>query len=207
MRKTIYVNFALSLLLVGCNSETKKPTHEVKPSDETVIEEIADVPTSLPKREPTKDVVLSVEGEDSTITMNLVEGSGALYSLYIDPERYTFENGEKEDKLTPIAKTPTDYPEVHMTFLYLEDQTPENVKEDVKQEYRMPLEEKTISAPVHALSLQGTAGEKSDSEVVTIYIIEVKGGILLIKENYFLEAQEGHGARFEQMLETLEVRK
>ncbi|PID15708.1 hypothetical protein CSV63_07990 [Sporosarcina sp. P34] len=206
MRKTIYVSFALSLLLVGCNSETEKPTKEVKPSGEKAIEEIAEVPTSLPEREPTKDVVLSVEGEDSTITMNLVEGSRALYSLYIDPERYTFENGENEDKLTPIAKTPTDYPEVYMTFLYIENQNPESVKEEMKQQYKMSLEEQTISTPVHALSLHGTTGQKSDSEVVTIYIMEVERGTLLIKENYFLEAQEGHGARFEQMLKTLEVR-
>ena len=79
--------------------------------------------------------------------------------------------------------------------------------EDMEQEYTMPIEEKTISAPVNALSLHGTSGDESDSEVVTIYMMEVNDGTLLIKENYFLEAQEGHGARFEQMLETLEVRK
>lgn len=207
MQKNLYASFAMSLLLVGCNSEAEKPTKEVKPSAETPVEEIAEVPTALPEREPTMDVVLSVEGEDSTITMDLVEGSDAMYSLYIDPEHYTFETGEKEDKLTPIAEMPTDYPEVNMTFLYVEDQTPESVKENMKQEYRMPLEEKTISAPVNALLLHGTAGEESDSEVVTIYMMEVDGGTLLIQENYFLEAQEGHGARFEQMLETLEVRK
>lgn len=207
MRKTMYASFAMSLLLVGCNSEAEKPTNEVTPSAEAPVEEITEVPSALPEREPTMDVVLSVEGEDSTITMDLVEGSDAMYSLYIDPERYTFETGEKEDKLTPITEMSTDYPEVNMTFLYVEDQTPESVKENMKQEYRMPLEEKTISAPVNALLLHGTAGEESDSEVVTIYMMEVDGGTLLIKENYFLEAQEGHGARFEQMLETLEVRK
>ena len=130
-----------------------------------------------------------------------------MYSMYIDTERYTFETGEKEDKLMPIDEVPEGYPEVNMTFLYVEDQTPESVKEDMEQEYSMPLEENIISAPVNALSLHGTSGEESDSEVVTIYMMEVDGGTLLIKANYFLEAQEGHGARFEQMLETLEVRK
>ncbi|ARJ37795.1 hypothetical protein SporoP8_02185 [Sporosarcina ureae] len=207
MQKIIYASFAMSLLLVGCNSEAEKPTKEVKPSAETPVDTAPEIPTALPDREPTMDVVLSVEGEDSTITMDLVEGSNAVYSLYIDPAYYTFENGEKEDKLSPIVAIPTDYPEVNMTFLYVEDQTPESVKEDMKQEYSMPLEEKTISTPVNALSLHGTAGKEPDSEVVTIYMMEVDGGTLLIKENYFLEAQEGHGARFEQMLETLEVRK
>ncbi|PID21392.1 hypothetical protein CSV61_09190 [Sporosarcina sp. P3] len=207
MRTMIYASFAISLLLAGCNSVTEEPADEVKPPVETPAEETTDETTTLPERGSTMDVVVSVEGEDSTITMDLVEGSDALYSMYIDSERYTFETGEKEDKLTPIDEVPEGYPEVNMTFLYVENQTPENVKEDMEQEYNMPLEEKSISAPVNALSLHGTSGEQSDSEVVTIYMMEVDGGTLLITENYFLEAQEGHGARFEQMLETLEVRK
>ncbi|PIC57903.1 hypothetical protein CSV80_06220 [Sporosarcina sp. P12(2017)] len=207
MRTMIYASFAMSLLLVGCNSATDTPTEEVKPPAETPIEETPEDTTTLPERESTMDVVLSVEGQDSTITMDLVEGSDAMYSLYIDPQRYTFETSEKEDKLMPINEVPEGYPEVNMTFLYVENQTPESVKEDMEQEYSMPLEEKSITAPINALSLHGTSGEESDSEVVTIYMMEVDGGTLLIKENYFLEAQEGHGARFEQMLETLEVRK
>jgi len=120
---------------------------------------------------------------------------------------YTFETGEKEDKLIPIDEVPEGYPEVNMTFLYVKNQTPESVMEDMEQEYTMPLEEKPISVPINALSLHGTSGEESYSEVVTLYMIEVDDGTLLITEKYFLEAQEGHGARFEQMLETLEVRK
>ncbi|PIC98830.1 hypothetical protein [Sporosarcina sp. P29] len=207
MRTMIYASFAMSLLLVGCNPATEKPTEEVKSPAETPVEEIPEETATLPEREPTMDVVLPVEGEDSTITMDLVEGSDAMYSLYIDSERYTFETGEKEDKLMPIDEVPKGYPEVNMTFLYVKDQTPESVMEDMEQEYTMPLEEKSITAPINAISLHGTSGEESDSEVVTIYMMEVDGGTLLIKENYFLEAQEGHGARFEQMLETLEVRK
>ena len=116
MRTIIYASFAMSLLLVGCNSATEKPTNEVKPTVETPVEETPEETTTLPERESTMDVVLSVEGEDSTITMDLVEGSDATYSLYIDPERYTFETGEKEDKLMPIDEVPKGYPEVNMTF-------------------------------------------------------------------------------------------
>ncbi|PIC75907.1 hypothetical protein CSV74_14115 [Sporosarcina sp. P19] len=207
MRTMIYASLAMSLLLVSCNSTTEKPTEEIKSPAETPVEETSEETTTLPDRESTMDVVVSVEGEDSTITMDLVEGRDALYSMYIDSERYTFKIGEKEDKLMPLDEMPESYPEVNMTFLYVENQTPESVKEDMEQEYNMQFEEKLISAPVNALSLHGTSGEESDSEVVTIYMMEVDGGTLLIKENYFLEAQEGHGARFEQMLETLEVRK
>ena len=54
--------------LVGCNSATEKPTEEVKPPAEKPVEEIPEETATLPEREPTMDVVLSVEGEDSTIT-------------------------------------------------------------------------------------------------------------------------------------------
>lgn len=207
MRKIFYACFAASLLLVGCNEATEKPPEEVKPPAETPIDEVPEETATLPERESTMEIVQSVEGEESTVTMNLVEGNDALYSLYIDPERYIFTTAEKEDKLTPIDELPEGYPEVNLTFLYVNNQTPESVMEDMKQEYLMPLEENTVAAPMNALTLHGTNGEQPDSEVVTIYMIEALEGTLLITEKYFLEAQEGHGARFEQMLETIEIRK
>lgn len=205
MRKIIYTGIAASLLLVGCN-KADPPGNEVIPPAEMPEESPEETP-ALPEREPTKDIVQSVEGEETTVTMDLVEGSDGMYSLYIDPSRYTFATDEKEDRLMPVDEMPDGYPDVSMTFLFVDNQTPESVAEDMKQEYSLPLEEQTIASPVNALSLHGTSGEDPDSEVVTLYLIESGSGTLLITETYFLEAQEGHGARFEQMLETLEVRQ
>ncbi|WP_155961292.1 hypothetical protein [Sporosarcina sp. P33] len=205
MHKMLVASFAASLLIAGCSTSGSEPAEPEVPQEETPSKTAPDESKTLSDREPTKEVTFSVEGEETAVTMELAEGSDSRYSLYIDPERYQFEKGDKEDLLTPIISPPDDYPEVNMSFIYVENQTPENVKEDMKQEYSLPLEEKTVSSPVHGLALHGTSGAESDSEVVTMYLIEAGDGTLLITEKYFLEAQEGHGARFEQMLETLEV--
>ncbi len=207
MRKILYVSFAASLLLVGCNSATEPAGEVTPPPTETPVEEVPEETATLPEREPTMEVVQSLEGEESTVMMELVEGNESLYSLYIDPGHYVFETNDKEDILKPIENVPEGYPEVSMSFILVDNQTPDSVKQDMQQEYSMPLNEKNIKSPVNALSLHGTSGEDPDSEVVTLYMVEVDQGTLLITEKYFLEAQEGHGARFEQMLETLEVRK
>lgn len=206
MRRILYASFAASLL-VGCNAATEPAGEVTPPPTDTQAEEVPEETATLPEREPTMEVVQSIEGEESTVLMELVEGSDALYSLYIDPSYYVFEMDDKEDILKPIENVPDGYPEVSLSFIHVPNQTPDSVKDDMQQEYRLPLEEKNIQSPVNALSLHGTSGEDPDSEVVTLYMVEVDEGTLLITEKYFLEAQEGHGARFEQMLDTLEVRK
>ncbi|AXH99290.1 hypothetical protein DV702_05765 [Sporosarcina sp. PTS2304] len=201
MRKVLYSSAMIALLVAGCNTPEKTEDVDVEaPLEVPTQEETPDV-----NREPTKEIVQSVEGQDETIQMDLVVGKESAYSLYIDKERYTFETDEDRDVLTPTLDIPEGYPEVNMEFLLVDDKTPEEVKEDLKKEYLFTLDEEQVTTPVPALSLRGKEGEKPDSSVVTIYLVEAGSGTLLITENSFLEAQEGHGARFYQMLETLEL--
>ena len=207
MRKLLYASFAASLLLVGCNAATEPAGEVPPPPTETPVKEVPEETATLPEREPMMEVVQSIEGEETTVMMELVEGSNSVYSLYIDPNYYVFETDDREDIVKPIENVPDGYPEVSLSFIHVPNQSPDSVKDDMQQEYSIPLDDKNIQSPVNALSLHGTSGQESDSEVLTLYMVEVDKGTLLITEKYFLEAQEGHGARFEQMLETLEVRK
>lgn len=207
MRKEVFTVIAASLLLVGCMSNTTEEQPENSAKEPVETSEKQPKPSAEIDREPSKEFVQSVEGQDEVIQMNLVKGQDSLYSMYVDQERYQFGEAGEKDVLTPTVPVPTGYPEVKMEILYIEDRNPDGVKQDFEKEYAFPLEEQAVTSPVDALSFHGTSGTEPDSEVVTIYLLDAFGGTLFIEERYFLEAQEGHGARFEQMLETLELNK
>lgn len=200
MRKIAYAS-AISLLLVGCNV--------AEPKEDIDVEAPLEVPTqpevSIIDRPATKDIVQSIEGQEVTTPMELVEGSDARYSLYVDKELYTFETARDKDLLTTRDAAPDSYPETTLQFLFIKSKKPEALVNDLKMEYMIAMEEQRVTSPVDAISLHGTAGNEPTSEVVTLYLLEMEMGTLLITEKCFLEAQEGHGARFEQMLATLEL--
>lgn len=205
MRKVLYSGVIASILLVSCDS-----TNQADPPKETMEETPSgSSATAAPtERKPTKDVVFSVEGQDETIKMDLMEGRESLYSFYVDKERYQFERLENFDVLTPVEPLPDSYPEVKMEIRYIHNQSPDKVKEEVKKDLSFTVEEETVTSPVQATSLHGTSGIEPDSQVFMAYLMDAgEAGTLLITEAYSLEAQEGHGARFFQMLETLEIQQ
>ncbi|WP_301110046.1 hypothetical protein [Sporosarcina sp.] len=199
MRKIIYTVFTASLLLAGCVSTAT--------DQQPVVRQKEQIESASPKinRQPSMELVQSVEGEEEVVTMDLVIGHNSLYSMYIDAERYQLDEEDKKDVLSPVVSVPDGYPEVKMEILYIEERNPDRVKNDFEKEYDFSLEEEQVTEPVNSISLHGTSGTTPDSVVVTIYLLDAFGGTLLIKETYFLEAQEGHGARFEQILKTLEL--
>lgn len=63
-----------------------------------------------------------------------------------------------------------------------------------------------MTEPIEGYWLHGTTGSEWNSKVVTAYVISNGNeGSFVITENYFLEAAEGHGARFHHMLESFEI--
>ncbi|PIC64596.1 hypothetical protein CSV79_05485 [Sporosarcina sp. P13] len=206
MRDVLYTSVAVAFLLVGCSSPEKTEDPDVDAPVEVPTEHKAETPVTTPiDRKPTKEIIHSVEGQDETIKTDLVKGHDSLYSLYIDKERYIFETSEDKDVLRPVVDGPKGYPEVKMEFLMIDDKKTEEVKEDLKKDSIYAMEEEYVTSPVAAISLHGKEGVTPESEVTTMYLLEAGAGTLLITETYFLEAQEGHGARFLQMLETLEL--
>ena len=65
-----------------------------------------------------------------------------------------------------------------------------------------------MTEPVEGYQLHGiqNGGQKWDDEVVHAYVISNgKEGSFVITERYFLEAAEGHGARFYAMLQEFQI--
>jgi len=122
----------------------------------------------------------------------------------VDEERYDFVALESGDKIVP-KDFPSDLPEVSMQISQDTDAAPEAVvarlKEDLGSKYKIVKDIETVEKPLAAIRLKALTGYEGDDAVVEYYLVDnTQGGTFIITLKYFVEAEEGHGARFEQML-------
>jgi len=159
---------------------------------------------------PEKVITQSIEGQDEKTDVNLNEGADAEYIIYVDETRYKMISGDKADVITTIEPFPEKYPEVTMEIKQVADQKPEALVKKFEAELKKDFPElravETVTEPVEGFLLHGLNGSDWDAKVVHAYVISNgKDGSYIITENYFLEAAEGHGARFHHMLESFEI--
>jgi len=155
---------------------------------------------------PEKVIVQEIEGEKERTEVQLNEGSHAEYVMYIDESRYTMKRGEDADVITTIEPLPDHYPEVSMEIRQIDSVSPDqyvlDMTEELKQEFPDLQGPEFVTEPVEGYQLHGiSSGQDWDSPVIHVYIISNgKSGSFVITQRYFLEAAEGHGARFNEML-------
>ena len=159
---------------------------------------------------PEKEITQSIEGQDEETDVNLNEGTNSEYIIYVDETRYKMINGEEADIITTIDPLPEKYPEVTMEIKQVPTEKPEDLVGKIEAELKKDFPElravESVTEPVEGYWLHGTTGSEWDSKVVTAYVISNgKDGSYVITENYFLEAAEGHGARFHHMLDSFEI--
>ncbi len=159
---------------------------------------------------PEKEIIQSIEGQDEKTDVTLNEGTNSEYVIYIDETRYKMSNDKDADIITTIEPLPAQYPEVTMEIKQVADERPEDLVKKIEAELKKDFPElravETVTEPVKGFWLHGAAGNDAKSKIVTAYVISNgKEGSFIITENYFLEAAEGHGARFHHMLESFEI--
>lgn len=159
---------------------------------------------------PEKELIQSIEGQDEETEVQLYEGTNSEYVIYVDEERYTMIKGEESDLITTKDPLPENYPDVSLEIKQVPDIKPEVLVEQYQDELKKDFPElrtiEEVTEPVTGFLLHGINGNQSDSVVVHAYVISNgKEGSFIITEYYFLEAAEGHGARFHRMLETFEI--
>jgi hypothetical protein len=154
--------------------------------------------------EPEKEIVQSIEGMEEEGTVNLNEGTESEYVIYVDEERYTFTKSEGKDQITAI-NIPDNYPYVGMDIEQFKDKEPQVILEELRGEWQD--ESFDISSiaqvdyPLEAISFRVKKGNNPDSEIIKYFAISNgKNGSFVFTQYFFLEAEEGHGARLSQML-------
>lgn len=154
---------------------------------------------------PEKKITQQLEGIESESEVTLKESS-AGYTLYIDASYFNLETTEGKEKITPKNKSEnTSLPEVYMEIWQVTDKNPSQLlselESELKTSYKNVTNKNKIDSPLQALNLRANTGVKWNDKVVAYYLVDNKqGGSFVIKQQYFLEAEEGMGARFDNML-------
>lgn len=157
--------------------------------------------------EPEKTVTEQIEGIESENDVSLHEGQ-AGYVIYFDKEMYSMIDVEGKDRIIFNEELPEIYPEVYMEISQL-NENPNRLAMDMydqlKEQYPTVLDVNEVEWPIESFvvhAVGGTGGYEWDDPVVRYYFFSnEKEGSFVVKQTYFLEAEEGHGARFEHMLE------
>lgn len=155
--------------------------------------------------EPEKKVIEEYEGmpEEKDIVLQNTESG---YVIYIDEDRYKLVQEENQDVIMPKIPLEERYPEVSMSIKQVVGVLPEQIIAEQQQllaeKYDKVEAPVQVTEPLEATLIAAKDGQSWDSPVVKVYVLSNGyGGSFVITEKYFLEASEGHGARFYYMLE------
>ena len=159
---------------------------------------------------PEKEITQSIEGTEEETEVVLQEGKDAEYVIYMDEERYKLVKGENSDIITTKEPLEDRYPEVSMEIKQFKDVSPEDMvvtlETEIASTYTTVTETENVTEPVEGYKIHGISGSEWDSPVTNVYVIDNRhGGSFVITEKYFLEAAEGHGARFYAILQEFEI--
>ncbi|MCG7343775.1 hypothetical protein MHZ92_06495 [Sporosarcina sp. ACRSL] len=159
---------------------------------------------------PEKEIIQSIEGQDEPTEVHLNEGRNSEYIIYVDESRYKMIKGEDADVITTIEPLPEKYPEVSMEIRQYPSNKPEALVKEIEEELKIDFPDlrdvETVSEPVEGFWLHGLTEVTWDGKVIDVYVISNgKDGSFVITKKYFLEAAEGHGARFSHMLKSFEI--
>lgn len=159
---------------------------------------------------PQKKVEVEVEGEKEQTDQQLHQNEESRYVIYYDKERYKLVQQDGKDVVTTKEPLPAQYPEVSLTIEQNKDVSPEQLikrlSESLAGQYAQVGEVEKVTEPFEGYRVRASDGKKWDSKVVVVYTTaNGKQGSFALTEKYFLEASEGHGARFDQMLKQFRV--
>ncbi|MDI3310564.1 MAG: hypothetical protein QJR05_03955 [Thermoanaerobacterium sp.] len=131
---------------------------------------------------------------------------------YIDETNYKMVKQDGKNRIIPKVKINENLPEVYMEIQHVKDKSPREMAAQIEDELKSTFEHVenygTVEQPIKSISLHARSGLKPDSTVVTYYLVDdQQGGTFVIKEQYFLEAAERHGARFYLILKEFKVIK
>ena len=159
---------------------------------------------------PEKPIITEVEGQKEQGTGTLVENTAQPvgYVMYIDAQRYTKQTSGGTD-IIKAKNFPKNYPPVQMEI----SQTTKSAKDtyaallrEVSGKYDKVEGKGEVTSPIKGLYIHAIDNGGGEAALEKIYVVDnTRGGCFVIRCKLFLEAEEGHGARFLGMLKTFEV--
>ena len=166
---------------------------------------------------PPKDIPVEVEGETEVIHQEAggqepeMQEDGTVtvpgFAIYYDTESYTM---SEENGVTYIRFiTDNELPPCEMEIKHIPGVAPEDAAEATRKEMEQSWD--SVSELRNLETREGFvfafyAGTNWDSACGDVFFLSDGGdGCFQLTSRYFIEATEGHGARFAQMVQTFEV--
>lgn len=169
---------------------------------------------------PNKQVEVEIEGQKEPSNVQLEMNEQLDYVIYIDEDRYRMEEVNGIDRIVPKEPLGDDYPEVYMEISEWrssrKDEIVTEIEERLKKDGVTLIKQEGVSEPLKATMFYALESDYvQDSEIIDIewdaivhryYIIFVEDDrAFIVKQQFFAEAEEGHGLRFDRMLESFEI--
>ncbi|TJY41576.1 anti-sigma factor [Cohnella pontilimi] len=175
---------------------------------------------------PEKKVEVNIEGEKEQTNQKLHESGKtngeqtpgnsetsketSRYVIYYDQERYKLEQQGGKDVITTTTPLPDKYPEVSFTIEQRPGIQPADAAADLEKQlaagYAEVRKAEQVTEPIAGYRIYAQDGKDWNSKVMVVYVVDNgKQGSFVLTEKYFLEASEGHGSRFDQMLKEFKV--
>ena len=132
------------------------------------------------------------------------------FLIYVNEEQFSI---REEDGLYSIRSTsplPENFPEMGLDILHLPDTAPEAAAADaqapLKDRYGEVSSEEMSTALPGSRYLRASAGTDWNSEQAELWFVDDgQGGTFVLAARYFLEAEEGMGMRFRDMVSSFRV--
>lgn len=197
---------AMMLIVVGTMTETGR----------AMIQNIKDTFV------PNKQVEIEIEGQKEPSNVQLEMNEQLEYIIYIDEDRYRMETVDGVDRVVTKEPLGDSYPEVYMEISERseigKDELITEIEQQLDQDGVSLINREEVSKPVKATMLYALESSYvEDGEIIDLawdaivhryYIIPVEDEkAFIVKQQFFTEAEEGHGARFDAMLESFEIVK
>ncbi|WP_404450977.1 hypothetical protein LG329_11580 [Virgibacillus necropolis] len=160
---------------------------------------------------PEKEISLEIEGQTEKTDVSLETNEEHRYIIYVDESRYKMERNEESDKIVLQNELEEKYPEVSMEIIQTANTTIEEEMAKAEKEvnnYGLKVkrtEDVTVPLKGKVVKYMTEDQQNWDSLVYKYYFFEAGENVFLVKQIYFFAASEGHGVRFDSMLESFKV--
>ncbi|MUK88655.1 hypothetical protein GMD78_09655 [Ornithinibacillus sp. L9] len=167
-----------------------------------------------------KQQVIEIEGDKEIRDVELETNEELEYIMYVDKSFYKMTKTDTGDRIVPAQELEDRFPDVSMEITRKENVSVEEVIEEIKATIEADgliiNQEEHVDTPIEGFVIKalgpeytnehGKTGHQWDTPINRYYVTEpIDNQFFVIKQEYFLEAAEGHGVRLNSMLESFEI--
>lgn len=195
---------------VPSNTDESQSSGDQQTKDNTLDQKNNDL-NSEEKEDEIIPTIIELEGMNEIINTKLIRSSLG-YSIQYDIDRlsHMFENNV--DSFIAPNPNPDLYPYVYLNIKRIENVTIKDYSDQwlktITSEKKYKFEEITNTSinGYNTLHYNLVTGKEWNSTVRNYYMVEGNQSVYFIETQYFLEAEEGYGARLTAMLKTFQIK-